>query len=122
MFASIFTGSLSVRRRRLGGADAYLQYARALRSGSVPEGVDTSDWPAALDASERRIRRYRWSMPILALLPIALGVWGLTDPESRVVGGLLIVLMVAAVTAAEAFVPRDLAKVNRIRQQIGEPE
>jgi hypothetical protein len=122
VFASIFTGSLAVRRRRLGGADEYLQYARAMRSGTVPGGVDTSRWPAALDASERRIRRYRWLIPLLALLPIALGVWGLTDPESRVIGGLLIVLMIAAVIVAEAFVPRDLAKVSRIRDEIGKPQ
>jgi hypothetical protein len=118
VFASILTVVVGLRRRRLGGADASVDYLRAVRSGSLPADVDTSRWGPELDRSARAAVRQRWFIRIGSLLPFGLGLWGTTEADARTLGVLLAALAVAAVVVGEVSSRRLLARVARLRAAI----
>lgn len=118
VFASIITVTVGLRRRRLGGAGAAVDFMHAVRTGSVPDGVDTSEWPAELDRTATTTRRQRWFVRIGGLLPFGLGVWGLTDPDARVLGIVLASAMVVGWVVGEVSSRRQLARVDRLRTQL----
>jgi hypothetical protein len=118
VFAAILTAGVGLRRRRLGGADASIEYLRAVRSGVVPQEADTDRWPAELDRTARTTVRQRWIIRIGALLPFALGIWGATEQDSRLLGVLLAVLAVAAVVVGELSSRRQLARVTALRSTL----
>ena len=119
VIAAILTAGIGARRRRLGGTDASLLFARAVRTGELPAGTDTAHWPEELDRTERRLRRTVWFVRIGGLLPFGLGVWGLTDPDARLLGAVLAVGMVAGWIATEVSLRRTTARIARLRDQLG---
>jgi hypothetical protein len=116
LIAAIATVGVGRRRRRLGGIDASLQYLRAVRTGDAPADADTTGWSTELDRSEARIRRQRWFIRVAGLLPFGLGVWAATMADSRVIGILLAVAMVAGWIFTEVSTPRAIARMERLRQ------
>ena len=115
VFAAILTTGVGLRRRRLGGADASVEYLRAVRSGVVPADADTERWPAELDHTARTVVRQRWIIRVGWLLPFGLGIWGTTEPDARLLGALLAVLAIAAVVVGEVSTRRQLARVAALR-------
>lgn len=116
--AAVTTLGIGLRRRRLGGTDASLSYASAIRSGVLPDGVDTAGWSEEITRSERRLRINRWIVRVGGLLPFGLGVWGATEADSRVLGIVLAVLMVAGWIWTEIATPRMLARMERLRSSL----
>jgi len=113
--AAVATVGVGFRRRRLGGTDASLAYARAIRTGTLPEGAETAGWAEEIDRSERRLRMNRWVVRIGGLLPFGLGVWGAAEADSRVLGIVLALAMVAGWIVAEVSTPRAFARMERLR-------
>jgi hypothetical protein len=120
LFATVLTVIIGLRRRRLGGADAAVEFLRAVRAGMVPEGVDAPRWISELDRTAVATRRQRWFIRIGGLLPFGLGVWGTTDPDARVLGIVLVVGMVAGWIVGEISSRRQLARIDRMRADLTE--
>lgn len=118
VFAAIMTTGIGLRRRRLGGADASIEYLRAVRSGVVPPEANTGHWPAELDRTARTTLRQRWIIRIGALLPLGLGIWGTTEQDARLLGALLAVLAVAAIVVGEVSTRRQLVRVAALRSAL----
>lgn len=118
LYGTVLTVVIGLRRRRLGGTDASVVFLRAVRTGEVPVGVDSARWRSELERTDRMTRRQRWIIRVGWLLPLGLGVWGLTEADSRALGGLLVVLAVAALVAGEVGARRQLARVERLRSAI----
>ena len=119
VFAAILTAGIGLRRRRLGGADASIEYLRAVRSGVVPPEADTERWPAELDRTARTTVRQRWIIRVGVLLPLGLGIWGMTEQDARLLGALLAVLAVAAIVVGEVSSRRQLVRVAALRSTLG---
>ena len=80
-----------------------------------PPDADVVRWRQELDRADRtRFRRTAWPVAV-SLLPIALGVAGLSDPAARPVAILLIVLFVGLDVATLLAVPARRRRVERLR-------
>jgi hypothetical protein len=119
VFATVLTVFIGLRRRRLGGAENAVAYLRATRTGSIPDGVDVSHWPAEVEHTRRGLRRTLWFIRIGGLLPFGLGVWAATEADSRALGIVLAALMVAGWIGAEISVRRTSTRLDRLRAALG---
>lgn len=70
----VFGIVIGVRRRRAGGADAVTDMQKTMRTGVVPDDVDTGRWTAELERYRRQWRRNRWLAPVVFGLFSALSV------------------------------------------------
>jgi hypothetical protein len=106
-------------RRREAGALLVPEFARALRSGSLPDGADPDVWAAAL---ERRRRFQRWSAAAgYAVLVLAAGL-GVANAaragwswEASVVGLVVLLDLTALFGLA---VRRERRRIDRLRDQV----
>lgn len=68
-YAAVMTAFLGFviarRRRKAGGARAVSAMQRTIRTGDVPDDVDTATWTAELERYRVRYRRNRWSVPVM---------------------------------------------------------
>lgn len=125
-FLGVLAGSLTVtwvQRRRLGGREREEQYARALRSGRLPEDADPAVWRPLLERELRSRRRALVSVvPVtglfagaaVLLLGDAFGT-GALGLALVAVGGVLVVVVMFGVVRAQ--VPR----VERLLDQVPDP-
>ena len=125
-FIGGLTGSLTVtwlQRRRLGGREQEEQYARALRSGRLPEDADPAVWRPLLERELRSRRRALVSVvPVTGVFAGAAGLLlagpfdaGALGLVLAAVGGVLVVAAMSGVVRAQ--VPR----VERLLDQVSDP-
>ncbi|KTR03629.1 hypothetical protein [Curtobacterium luteum] len=61
----VFGIVIGVRRRRAGGADAVTDMQKTMRTGVVPDDVDTGRWTSELERYQRQWLRNRWLAPVV---------------------------------------------------------
>lgn len=119
LFSAVMTSLVAAARRRLGGPQRVTAFAAALRTGRAPAGADTSRWRQELDRLDRTRPRRTALLICISLLPIALGVWALTDADARPLGLLLLLLLTGLDAAVLLSVPGQRRRVQRLRQHLG---
>lgn len=66
---------LGRQRRQYGRAGSRTDFARAVRRGTVPPDVNTTEWRQALLRRQKEYRTLRWTAPLLYLPMTALSIW-----------------------------------------------
>ncbi|MEK6342740.1 MAG: DUF6703 family protein [Curtobacterium sp.] len=61
----VFGIIIGVRRRRAGGADAVTDMQKTMRTGVVPDDVDTGRWTSELERYRKQWLRNRWLAPVV---------------------------------------------------------